>query len=162
LKAVSNSSVLISLSTIGKLYLLHKRFPVGIIIPKAVWEEVVEAGSGRPGSVEVSSAKWVSVQEAADKSLVNLLRTELDQLEAEAVALAHEVKAKVVLLDERDARSAAGRLGIRVLGTVGILVWSKRAGLVASLRNELDLLGSKGKFRLSLQLRARALSEAGE
>jgi hypothetical protein len=150
------------LSTIGKLHLPPKRFPEGIIIPKAVWEEVVEAGSGRPGSVEVSSAKWISVQEAADKSLVNLLRTELDQGEAEAIALAHEVKAKVVLLDERDARSAAGKLGMRVLGTVGILIWSKRAGLIASLRNELNLLESKAKFRLSQQLHARALSEAGE
>jgi hypothetical protein len=84
-----------------------------MIIPKAVWEEVVVAGSGRPGGVEVSSAKWISVQEAADKSLVNLLRTEIDQGEAEAVALAHEVKAKVVSLDERDARSAAEKLGMR-------------------------------------------------
>jgi len=162
LKIVSNSSVLISLSTIGKLHLLPKRFPDGILIPKAVWEEVVEAGSGRPGSTEVSSAKWISIREAADRSLVNLLRTELDQGEAEAVALAHEVKAKVVLLDERDARSAAEKLGIRVLGTVGILVWSKKAGLIPSLRNELDLLESKAKFRLSRQVHARAVSEAGE
>lgn len=162
MKAVSNSSVLISLSTIGKLRLLHKRFPDGIIIPKTVREEVVEAGSGRPGGLEVSSASWITVEEAADKKLVNLLRTELDKGEAEAIALAHELKAKVVLLDERDARSAALKLGIRVLGTVGILVWSKRAGLIASLHNELDLLQSKGKFRLSSQLYARALSESGE
>ena len=162
MKTVSNSSVLISLSTIGKLFLLPKRFADGIIIPKAVWAEVVEAGSGRPGSVEVSSAKWISVQEAADRSLVNLLRIELDQGEAEAIALAHEVKANIALLDERDARNAAGKLGMRVLGTVGILVWGKKAGLIESLRTEMDLLESKAKFRLSQPLRARALSETGE
>jgi len=162
LKTVSNSSVLISLSTIGRLFLLTKRFPDGIIVPEAVWTEVVEAGSGRPGSVEVSSAKWISVRESADRSLVNLLRTELDQGEAEAIALAHEVKANVVLLDERDARNAASKLGIRVLGTVGILVWGKKAGLIESLRTEMDLLENKAKFRLRQQLRARALSEVGE
>lgn len=162
MKTVSNSSVLISLSTIGRLFLLTKRFPDGIIVPEAVWTEVVEAGSGRPGSVEVSSAKWISVRESADRSLVNLLRTELDQGEAEAIALAHEVKANVVLLDERDARNAASKLGIRVLGTVGILVWGKKAGLIESLRTEMDLLENKAKFRLRQQLRARALSEVGE
>lgn len=162
MKTVSNSSVLISLSTIGKLFLLPKRFPDGIIIPKAVWAEVVEAGSGRPGSIEVSSAKWISVQEATDRSLVNLLRIELDHGEAEAIALAHEVKANIALLDERDARHAAEKLGMRVLGTVGILVWGKKAGLIESLRTEMDLLESQAKFRLSQPLRARALSETGE
>jgi predicted nucleic acid-binding protein len=51
---------------------------------------------------------------------------------------------------------------MRVLGTVGILVWGKKAGLIESLRTEMDLLESKAKFRLSQPLRARALSETGE
>lgn len=53
MKAVSNSSVLISLSIIGQLDLLHKRFPAGILVPAAVWHEVVESAEGRSGAKQV-------------------------------------------------------------------------------------------------------------
>jgi len=84
LKAVSNSSVHIGLSFIGKLSLLQKRFPSGIIIPEAVWKEVVEEGKGKSGSLKVSSASWISVRKAKEKRLVDLLKSELDAGEAEA------------------------------------------------------------------------------
>ena len=159
---VSNSSVLIGLSNIGKLSLLRERFPSGITIPEAVWKEVVEEGKGRPGSSEISSAPWISVRKLEERGLVDLIKIDLDEGESEAIALAFEVKANVVLLDERDARSTALRLGFKVLGTVGILLWGKRAGLVTSVRNELDSLQSIGKFRISKELYIRALLEAGE
>jgi predicted nucleic acid-binding protein len=54
--AVSNSSVLIALSSIGLLELIHQRFPDGVIIPQAVWREVVETGAGRVGSEQVAKA----------------------------------------------------------------------------------------------------------
>ncbi len=43
------------LSTIGQLSLLNQRFPDGIIVPQAVWREVVETGRDRPGAQEVAS-----------------------------------------------------------------------------------------------------------
>jgi hypothetical protein len=48
MKVISNSSVLIALSGIGCLEHLQHRFPEGVIIPDAVWREVVETGHGRP------------------------------------------------------------------------------------------------------------------
>ena len=51
---VANASVLISLSSIGRLTLLHERFPGGVLIPPAVWREVVEQGGERPGAREVA------------------------------------------------------------------------------------------------------------
>jgi predicted nucleic acid-binding protein len=74
----------IGLSFIGKLSLLQKRFPSGIIIPEAVWKEVVEEGKGKSGSLKVSSASWISVRKAKEKRLVDLLKSELDAGEAEA------------------------------------------------------------------------------
>lgn len=59
MKAVSNSSVLIALSSIGQLSLLRHRFPQGVLIPEAVWREVVEAGADRPGAQEVRAAEWI-------------------------------------------------------------------------------------------------------
>lgn len=50
MKVICNSSVLIALSSIRRLELLEQRFPEGVIIPDAVWREVVETGHGRPGA----------------------------------------------------------------------------------------------------------------
>jgi predicted nucleic acid-binding protein len=52
---------------------------------------------------------------------------ELDEGEAEAIALCREQQAELVLLDEKDARRVVRRLGLAVLGTVGVLIWAKRA-----------------------------------
>jgi len=162
LKVISNASVLIGLSSIGMLLLLRERFPESIVVPEAVWREVVDEGADRPGAREVSAANWIKVQKVNDEGMVGLLRAELDEGEAEAIALAHEVNADVVLLDERDARQAAMRMGLKVLGTVGILLWGKQAGKLVSLREQLDALQFQGKFRISQRLYERVLLEAGE
>jgi predicted nucleic acid-binding protein len=159
---VANASALIGLSAIDRLDLLQARFPNGILIPDAVWHEVVEAGEGRPGAQAVRAAGWIRRQVVGNRAWVRLLRTELDEGEAEAIVLASELGAGMVLLDERDARRLAERVGLRVLGTVGILVWARRVGRIESLRAELDALEGRGRFRLSRTLRERALREVGE
>jgi hypothetical protein len=109
--AVANASVLIGLSAIDRLALLQARFPDGIVIPDAVWREVVEAGGSRPGAHAVRVAPWIRRQTAGNLAWVRLLRTELDEGEAETIVLASEVGAGVVLLDERDARRLASGSG---------------------------------------------------
>lgn len=100
MRAVADSSVLIALSAIGQLALLPQRFPGGVAVPPAVWREVVEAGRGLPGAAEVASAGWLSVVQAENHALVKLLSMELDQGEAEAIAVACELPG-VVLLERR-------------------------------------------------------------
>ena len=63
MRAVANSSVLITLSTIGQLDLLKEKFPKSILVPKAVWNEVVTTGKGKPGAEEVASTPWITIQE---------------------------------------------------------------------------------------------------
>ena len=162
MKVVSNASVLISLSSIDRLLLLRDRFPDGIAIPRTVWREVVVQGGTRPGAIEVAKSSWIRVQDVSAGPMLHLLLADLDEGEAESLALACEIKADVILLDERDARRAARSMGLRVLGTVGILIWAKRLGMVPELRNELNVLQEKGKFRLSNFLIERALREVGE
>ncbi len=162
MKVACNSSVLISLSLIGQLELIHQRFPEGILIPAAVWQEVVEDGQGRSGVQQVAAASWIEVINVADSALVSLLKASLDAGEAEAIVLAKEQQAHIVLLDEKDARVLAGKLGLSVLGTVGILIWAKRARLIPSLRLQLDELQRVGKFRLGRSLYLEALKAAGE
>ncbi len=162
MKPVSNASVLIGLSSIGMLELMHKRFPEGLLIPIAVQREVVDEGEGRSGAREVAESNWIKVQKVDDEKLVGLLRAELDEGEAEAIALAHQIAAKVILLDEKDARLVAQRMNIRVLGTIGLLIWAKKTGKLKTLSTYLETLRSQGKFRFSQALYERALREVGE
>ena len=162
MRTVANSSVLIALSSIGQFGLLFQRFHEGIFIPQAVWREVVETGTGLPGAAEVASAPWITVCEVRDKRLVSLLDTDLDEGESEAIALSREQSAELILLDEKDARRAAKRLGLMVLGTVGVLIWAKRAELIVSLREQLDTLRTQGKFRLSQSVYEKALRTVSE
>jgi len=161
-KIVSNASVLIGLSSIGKLRLLREKFPQGILIPEAVRREVIDEGESRPGAREISEAKWIKIRKVEDNRIVELLLAELGNGEAEAIALAHEMGAEIILLDERDARRAAKRMDLMVLGTVGVLIWAKKAGKVESLKEELDALRDHGKFRFSQLIYERALREVRE
>ena len=162
MKAVSNSSVLIGLSSIGRLPLLKHRFPEGVLIPEAVWHEVVESGGERPGAQEVRGAEWIQRCNVRDRDYVRLLTRELDSGEAETIVLARQEQADVVLLDEKEARRIARRLGMRVLGTIGLLIWARHKGLISNLGTELKTLQEKGSFRLSEDLCFEALREVGE
>ncbi|MFP5273005.1 DUF3368 domain-containing protein [Coleofasciculus sp.] len=162
MRAVTNSSILIALSTIGQLSLLHQRFPDGVFLPQAVWREVVETGKGQPGAQDLASASWLTIRQVTNTSVISLLRIELDEGEAEAIALFAENPVDTILLDEKNARRVARQMGLPVLGTVGILIWAKQQGLIITLKEQLDALQNQGKFRLSQSLYQEALKRVGE
>ena len=117
---VSNSSTLIHLGAIGRLALL-RTFYGKISVPPAVWREAVERGKGRAGAIEIEEARkagWIEVVSLRDAALSSLLQRDLDKGESEAIALAVERQAEVVLLDESDARCAADLLGLPKTGVV--------------------------------------------
>jgi len=60
--------------------------------------------------------------QVVNRPLVTALRMELDAGEAEAIALAIELQADLLLLDERRGRAVASRLGLKVIGLLGILI----------------------------------------
>jgi hypothetical protein len=162
MKVISNSSVLIALSSIRQLELLERRFPEGVIIPEAVWREVVETGHNRAGAKMVSDAGWIKRRQVQNRAIATALETTLDQGEAEVIALGLEIGADLLLLDEKSARSVAVRLQYPVLGTIGLLIWGKRMGFFPSLANELTLLRREGGFRLSERVCEDALHKVGE
>lgn len=125
-------------------------------------EEVVIEGKGQPGTQEVQSSNWIRVQDVKDRSFVRLLEAELDRGESEAIALARELKADLVLLDEKDARLRGKRVGLRILGTIGILIWAKKAGHISSLQAQLNALRDEAKFRISTELYEQALKSVSE
>jgi len=161
---IADSSTLIHLASIGRLELL-KEFYTRITMPPAVWQEVVTEGKGRVGAIEVErarSANWVSIADPQDDHLLRLLRRELDEGEAEVIALAVEREANLVLLDETEARSVADLYGLSKTGVVGILIRAKLEGKVESLRKELDALREQGGFWIAESLYRRVLEFVGE
>jgi predicted nucleic acid-binding protein len=158
---VSNASPLINLARIRSLDLLHQLYGK-LLIPKAVWKEIVVEGAGQPGAEEVKSAEWITVQAVANHSLVLALRQELDAGEAETIVLALEQKADILLMDERLGRETARHLGLRYTGLIGVLIEAKRKGLLNAIKPQLDALRNDAGFRMSDTLYTRVLIDEEE
>jgi hypothetical protein len=86
----------------------------------------------------------------------------LDVGEAEAITLAEEIKADIVLIDEMAGRETARISGFTVLGTLGLLLRAKRSGLLPSVAPLLDRLRSELNFFISDELRRTILRQAEE
>jgi hypothetical protein len=158
---VSNASPLINLARIGKLDLLHDLYGE-LTIPEAVWREVVVEGAGQPGADEVKGATWIKRHAVTNRQLVHALQQELDAGEAEAIVLASETEAELLLMDERLGRETAQHLGLRYTGLIGVLVEAKRKGLISAVKPHLDALRDAAGFRVSDVLYTRVLQDEGE
>ncbi len=110
----------------------------------------------------MAKASWLTICSVRNTALVSLLSLELDEGESEAIAFFIEVATQAILLDEKTARQVAKRLNLPTLGTVSILIWAKQNGLISSLKEQLDLLQTVGKFRLSHTVYQDALKKVGE
>ncbi|HEX6384613.1 MAG TPA: DUF3368 domain-containing protein [Anaerolineae bacterium] len=145
---VSNTSPLTNLAAIGQFDLLQQLY-TSIHIADGVWDELNAYGQVWPGSTQVAAASWVKRHQVQNQTLVAVLRRDLDRGEAESIALAIELEADLILLDEKDGRHAAQRLGLRPIGVLGILLEAKGKGAIESIRPLLDTLQKTAGFYLS-------------
>jgi len=109
----------------------------------------------------LSVASWLLLTPVTDTLAVELLLDQLAPGESEAIVLARELHADLLLMDERRGRRRAVQNGLTVAGTLGILIQARRLGLVESLRPLLDEL-RRLPFRMSVSLYAEALRRVGE
>jgi predicted nucleic acid-binding protein len=130
---VSNTSPLLNLAIIDHLFLLTQQFGQ-VLIPQSV-------GNG---------------------ALVSLLRQQLHQGESEAIALAIEVSAERILLDEKEARQSARALGLAITGILGILLRGWHEGTVDSMKVATERLQREANFWIALALLNQLLQESGE
>ena len=142
---VSNASPLILLARMERFELLLQIFG-RIVIPEAVYAEVVTNSPGRPGAAETQEGvnNWIEVHPVQQRELARSLLTKLGWGESEAITLALEKNADVVLLDDRKARIAAEFMGLQVRGTVGLLIQAYRQGMIENLEQALDELQKAG------------------
>lgn len=92
---------------------------------------------------EVKRADWIITKKIQDKFAVRVLELSIEKGEAEAIVLAKELGAELVLMDERIPREMLKNLGFKVVGTVGILIKAAKEGLL-DLKDSLDDLRNKG------------------
>ena len=131
-----------------------------VLLPPAVWDEVTVQGVGLPGAQAVSQVRWLEIQ-APDPRMSELLSILVDRGEAEAIALAQSIPDSMVLLDDAQARRVAEHLGIRRIGTLGILRRAKKAGLISELKIYIEQLRSNGIYIRSNLMEA-VLRDVGE
>jgi len=146
---ITDSSCLIALGKIRQLEILAKLFGQ-ILIPTAVFGEVVEKGRGRAGSQEVRQATWIECVTVQNVLAVTTLQlNHLGAGESEAIVLAIERSADFIILDDWKARQAALALSLPVIGTVAVLKKAVEKQLIGDWSAILEELKNVG-FRVSL------------
>ncbi|MFP5270029.1 DUF3368 domain-containing protein [Coleofasciculus sp.] len=160
---VSDTSPLSGLAIVGYLGLLEQLYG-RVLIPSGVWHELQRGGEDDPRITDVLGLDWIEVRQPTNQQLVNVLQTErhLDRGESEAIALALEVNAEELLIDERLGRRQAIDLGLSITGLLGILLVAKRRGLITQIKPIMDNLISEANFRISPNLYREVLAAAGE
>ena len=129
---VSDTTPIISLMKIEQLYLLEKMFGY-IVIPKAVYDELTVNEKFAKEILKIKEAEFVKVGEVKNDSSVNILRnvTGLDAGESEAIVMEGEKEADLLLMDEHKGRQVAKKLGIKITGTIGILLQAFDEGMMS-------------------------------
>jgi predicted nucleic acid-binding protein len=143
----------------GHLGLLRDLFD-RVVVPEAVWREVLTVGPDRPGAAATRASTWIQVMRA-DEGTASRLREQLDPGEAEAIVLAAEIKADVLLIDDQAGRRVATDLGLAIIGTLGVLLHARRAGLLPAVRPVIEAFVRLG-FHATPELVEKVAALAGE
>jgi predicted nucleic acid-binding protein len=158
---VSNTSPIINLAAIGQLDLLRHLYGT-IIIPQAVYHEIAVSGAGQPGASEIQTSPWFERQHVRGTILLKRLEQHLDAGEAEAIAMTIEMRANLLLIDERRGRLIARQHGLVVMGLLGTLLAAKQHGYLMAMRPVLYDLMTKAGFWIDPDLFNQILTIAGE
>jgi predicted nucleic acid-binding protein len=150
-----------NLAIIGQLDLIKALFG-RVFVPQEVWHELTVAGRGKPGSTVLQQAEWIERMKLGDKMLYPLLRKDLDDGEAAAIALAIEQHADLILLDETDARNVADLYSLPKTGVIGIVTRAKNHHLVQEVKPLFDALKIQANFWIQPFLYETILKQMGE
>lgn len=160
-RVVSDTSPIMNLAAVGQLGLLQALYQ-RVFVPDAVIEDLEGIGSEGLAPIVSGAISWVERRSVTNASLVDSLLLELDTGEAQAIALAVEMSAQLLLVDERRGRNVAARLDIKCIGTLGVLIEAKRKALVGAVKPILDDMIAKAGFWVGGSLYTRVLREVQE
>lgn len=129
-KVVSITTPIISLLKIDKLHLLMEIYQE-IIIPIAVFNEI-EKGKNKDYYTDITQIEWIHILDVQDKKALNYF-LDLDRGEAEAIVLANEISADLIIIDELMGRHFASKSNLKITGTLGVLLKAKSMGLIEAV-----------------------------
>lgn len=120
---IADTTPIITLLKLERLDLLEKLFGV-VIIPVAVYEELTSNQKYLTEAQIISDCSFLKCREVFDRQSIKILRevVGLDAGESEAIALADEQGADLLIIDERKGRRVAKQMGLKITGTIGILI----------------------------------------
>ena len=157
---ISDTTPIISLIKINRLDLLEKLF-VEVLIPNAVFKELTTNNLFTNEAEIVKKSSFLKVSSVQNQKSLQLLQavSGLDDGESEAIILADELKSNILLMDERKGRKVAQKLGIKITGTIGILIQAYNEGMISDVEVKSYLNQLKNtNIRLSDSLIQQALS----
>lgn len=130
---ISDTTPLISLLKIGRLDLLERLFGQ-VYIPSAVFNELTADERFRLEAEQIKNKQYIIIKYVNNSESVSILKraTGLDQGESEAIVLSDEMKADLILMDEAKGRTVSAQLGIRIMGTIGVLIIAYEEGFLSS------------------------------
>ncbi len=158
---VSDTSPVRGLIALGKTELLHKLFGK-IIIPIAVKKELLRISSFQIEINSLLQQSWVEVREVLHSKEYSVIRKHLDEGESEAIVLARELNADLLLMDENKGRTFAKELNLKVLGLIGVLIKAKQQSHISRLKPILDELRNKHGFWIQEELYLNILRSVNE
>ena len=146
---ISDTSCLILLNKVGQLDILHKLF--GIITTTN--EVAEEFGQSLP--------PWFEIKQPNDRNYQLLIEASVDKGEASAIALAIESENALLIIDDLKGRKLAYKLGLTIIGTIGVIVDAKLAGIIISVKPILAKI-KETNFRITDQLELLILKRTNE
>ena len=158
---VSDATPIISLTKIDMLDILGT-FYNEVLLPQAVYDEVVCNPAFACEAEAIKNSAFIRVETVSNEQSVKILRAAgLDLGESEAIVLADSRTDSLLLMDERKGRQIAQSMGLRVIGTLGILLQAKKLGLTPQIKPLLDVLVN-ANIRISDSLYNSILDQSGE
>lgn len=157
-KVVSNTTPIISLLKIDRLDILRHLYSM-VYIPKAVYKEI-ESGKNKEFYKDLNKIDWIKIVDIQNPEAVKYF-SDLDSGEAEAIVLATELNADLVLIDEKLGRYHAGNSELKISGTLGVLIKAKAKGVINDVKPLLDQLINSNVW-IGKNLKKSILKAAGE
>lgn len=159
-RVIVNSTPLIALCNAGLLKIFKEVYGQ-ITIPKAVFDEI----TAKPDSACLqikNNLDWILIEEITDVSDRKMYKAKLHAGEVDVMILAQsKPHADLVIIDDNAAKKTAKYLGLKVTGTIGVLLKAKKIGVIPSVKECIDAIRGNG-FYISQDVVKMALEQAGE
>ncbi len=143
-KVIVNSTPLIVLGNAGLLEILQKLYG-RILVPEAVYQEVT-AKDDAAGMILLNGADWIQVEQVQNQSDARIFSSRLHAGEVEVMLLAREQKADLLIIDDNAAKSTAKYLGMKVTGSLGVLLRAKQMGFLEDINDAMERIIRNGFY----------------